>query len=792
MSESLLDLLITVSIDDKASKQVDSTSSNVISKLGSAASTAGKVASKIGSAFTSAYSTAQGAVGGLTGAIGTLAATGGISRALSIEAAEAKLTGLGHTGDELTAIMANCSAAVTGTSYGLGEAATAAGVLAAAGVEAGDGLNDMQGVLSTVASVATVSGREFGEISSIFGKVAAYGKLTTETMQQLMDSGIPVLSMLAEHYGVTTEAMQEMVTAGEVDFATFNEVMNENMGEAAQVCGQTFPAALKNLKAALSKIGAAAATPALESLRQIILALNKVINDFVPTANELGAALSDKLAGPTQRAIDFISRLHEALSGGLVSGFGEVSPAVVAAGAAFAAFASGGIVSLLSQIPVLGGMLGSFSGIVGALGSPIGVVVVALLALGAASGTLQEAFGPVIEDLAGKLPGAFETVAGWADRLGTAFEPVLSAFFGLAAAVVPLVESLVSGLGEGISSFVVPALESVAPVLATLMENMATLATQLQPVAELLGVGIAVAATAVIEIFGILATVINDVIALVVAVVADAQESFAAAPEVFGNFVNTVSSWMGQLPGIVGGFLASVISGVVSWVANMITNAATAGSNFVSTVVGFISALPGNIASFLSSIISNVASWVGQMASNAASAASGFASNLINGLASIPGQVYSIGTQIIQGIANGITGAAGTVVSAISGAVGDAISTAKSLLGIASPSKVFKRFGKFTMEGFAVGVAQTADSAVSAVSGVMDTVQGAFDGFKYPTGTIGTVGAVLAAASAGAAAGGSATTNNFTINVNGGNGDPRDIADAVIDAINDLFPTGVM
>ncbi len=784
---NLLELAIVLSLDDKASKQAETAANNTVSKLSAAATKAQSVVGKIGGALTSVYSTAQTAVGGLVGSVGALAATGGVSRALNIEAAKAKLTGLGHTGDELTAIMDNCSAAVTGTAYGLGEAATAAGVLAAAGVETGDELNQMQGVLSTVASVATVSGRDFGEISSIFGKVASYGKLTTETMQQLMDSGIPVLSMLAEHYGVATDAMSEMVTKGQVDFETFNEVMSENMGDAAQVCGQTFPAAVKNMKAALSKIGAAGATPALESLRQVVLALNKVINDFVPQANSLGDVLSQKLAGPTEAVVGKLTSLHEALQNGLSADFSGLSPAVAAAGAAFVAFASGGIVSLLTQIPVVGGLFGSLGGVIGALGSPIGIVISAFAAWGAASGNLQAAFAPVIEDLAGKLPGAMQTVSEWADRLGTAFEPVGTALLNLAAAVAPLVSAFVEGLGNGISEFVIPALEAFAPVLATLLENVTTLAGQLEPLAEVFGTVLAGAITLAIVILGDLAVILNDIIALVVAVIADAQESFAAAPEVFGNFVNTVGSWMGQLPGLISGFLATVIANVVSWVANMVINAANAGSSFVSNVTGFISGLPGAIAGFLATIIGNVASWVGEMASNAASAASSFASSLIGGLSAIPGQVVSIGANIIQGLVNGITGAAGSVVSALSGVVGDAIATAKGLLGIASPSKVFKKFGRYTMEGFAIGVGQTAQSAVSSVSDAMDAVQGAFTGFSYPSGALS-----AAAAASGAKPASGSASSTFNINVYADRSDAQSIADAVRDVILDMQPMGAM
>lgn len=124
--------------------------------------------------------------------------------------------------------------------------------------------------------------------------------------------------------------------------------------------------------------------------------------------------------------------------------------------------------------------------------------------------------------------------------------------------------------------------------------------------------------------------------------------------------------------------------------------------------MGGLASLPGQVASFLGGIISNVASWVGQMASNASNAASRFASDLISGLQSIPGQVVSIGGQIIQGMVDGVVGAAGSLIDAVGGAVSGAIDWAKGLLGIASPSKVFREIGQFTMQGAALGVEDDA------------------------------------------------------------------------------------
>ncbi len=189
--------------------------------------------------------------------------------------------------------------------------------------------------------------------------------------------------------------------------------------------------------------------------------------------------------------------------------------------------------------------------------------------------------------------------------------------------------------------------------------------------------------------------------------------------------IQQMIQWFSELPARLQELFSDALSKAGEWASGMASNALQAGSQFVSNVVSFIGGLPGQVWSFLSDIVSRVGSWVGDMASGAWSAAAEFGSNLIDGIASLPSRVAEIGGQIVQGIASGITGAAWRVVDAIGSAVGGAIDWAKSLLGIASPSKVFRRFGEYAMEGFGLGVDDGSGYAVRSVRDAMSAVSGA-------------------------------------------------------------------
>ena len=186
------------------------------------------------------------------GAIG-VGLTKGLGRLTAVENAQAKLTGLGNSGRDVSMIMDNALASVKGTAFGLDAAATTAAMAVASGIKPGQQLEQ---VLKTVADTAGIAGASMDEMGMIFGSVAARGKLQGDDLMQLQSRGIPVLQMLAEQSGKTAGEVSEMVRKGEVDFAAFERALRENVGGAALEAGNTLQGAYKNTIAAAGRAGA--------------------------------------------------------------------------------------------------------------------------------------------------------------------------------------------------------------------------------------------------------------------------------------------------------------------------------------------------------------------------------------------------------------------------------------------------------------------------------------------------------------------------------------------------------
>ena len=234
----------------------------VAKALGGAEKTADKsgqsMGQKLSSGMGSVLKKSAVGVGAAAGAALGAGLTKGIGRLNSIEQAEAKLKGLGHSAQSVGGIMENSLAAVKGTAFGLEEAATTAAGVVAAGIKPG---KELEQVLKTVGDTATIAGTSMSEMGTIFGSVAARGKLQGDDMLQLMSRGVPVLQLLGDELGKTSAEVSDMVSKGQIDFATFERAMRKGVGGAALEAGNTVQGAMRNMGAAAGRLGATLAGP---------------------------------------------------------------------------------------------------------------------------------------------------------------------------------------------------------------------------------------------------------------------------------------------------------------------------------------------------------------------------------------------------------------------------------------------------------------------------------------------------------------------------------------------------
>ena len=172
------------------------------------------------------------------------------------------------------------------------------------------------------------------------------------------------------------------------------------------------------------------------------------------------------------------------------------------------------------------------------------------------------------------------------------------------------------------------------------------------------------------------------------------------------QFLSAGKQWVSSLASGVRGAVGTVTGAISSLVSSAVGKARSAAGQFMSAARTWASQLAAGVRSGAGQAASAVRSCV----SSAVSAARGAA-----------GQFVSAGRSMIQGLISGIKSAAASVASAARSVVQGAINAAKSALKINSPSKVFIEIGKFTGEGFVVGMDRTAGAVANSAASLADS-----------------------------------------------------------------------
>lgn len=199
----------------------------------------------------------------------------------------------------------------------------------------------------------------------------------------------------------------------------------------------------------------------------------------------------------------------------------------------------------------------------------------------------------------------------------------------------------------------------------------------------------------------------------------------------FGGLWNGISSWIGGVwTGIVNGataawqWLVGIWNGFTAWFSGLWTSVQAVAVGVWTGITGFIGSVWANIRDLVSAGVQGLMAVIRGFSpvsafSTAFLAVWGFLSGLV-------GRFRTFGVNIIQGLIGGIKSMAGAVTSAISSVVGNVAGRAKSMLGINSPSRVFRQFGSWVSEGLAIGIDKGGQKPVSAIGSVASGVTANF------------------------------------------------------------------
>lgn len=456
---------------------------------------------------------------------------------------------------------------------------------------------------------------------------------------------------------------------------------------------KTVSGSLGAMKSAFQNFVAGLGDPEAD-IKQLMTNLKTTIENFAKNVKTVLLTIWDNLPlEPWQKWLGLI-----AVSAG---------PALIAIGGV--ASAIGKLISVISFIAGAVSKVSAWFTLLNSGGSALSVTFAKIVGVVSSLGAPFLAVIAVIASLIAILVGVYNTSEEFRNKVNSAFEAVrstvTSAIQEVVSFVMEIFGTLISWWNENHALFEQTA-TTVWNAIKTVVE---TVTNFLAPFIEATWNNIVAVVSGAWDILKVvIETALNLILGIIKAVMQIINGDWSGAWETIKETAGKV--WDG---------IKKIIDTAINAVWNVIQTGWEGIKNVVSATLEFIKSLVqsgwNRVLSIITSIGAFIVSAVKTAFNNAVASARNFISN-----------AYNVGKNLILGFVNGVKNAAGALIDAVGGAVQGAIDWAKGLLGIHSPSRVFRQFGEYTDEGFIIGVNNRAGAVMKTVGNM---AQGAIDAF---------------------------------------------------------------
>lgn len=739
---NLLDLMIKVGLKDEASGKAEGVASKIVGTLGKAGATAAKaigvgvaavgagVAAVTGMSM-NAYAAYEQNVGGIQKIFGNMGKSLDEYAALTGQTVEQCSGKWQQLEQAQTTVLANADAAYK-----------TAGMSANRYMEQVTGfsaalVSSLGGDTVKAADLANTAMVDMSDNANTFG--TAMDDLQN-AYQGFAKQNYTMLDNLKLGYGGTKEEMQRLIkdahavnSAVDESSLSFDNIVLaiHTMQEQMQIAGTTSREAATTIEGSCNMAKAAWENWVTE-LGKDDADMGKLTEELVQSVETAASNVIPRVATIAGTALSQLPSLVASVGPVLGQAFVDIFTQALGSAAEAVPGPMGDILSAVSDgVGEIGERLKGLVEIWAVGDNPLEslhlAMVYGLTLLDGDLSTLQE-------NITSSLPGIAEGFAGVGGeivpRLAEGIEMGLSFLSETAAS---LMTSFGGYLSENLPSIMESGLQILTGLSESIAENAGVLTEGAANLIVGLAQGIADSLPTIIEqapvIVQNLADAINDnaptllgaglqaIVTLAMGIVQAIPTLIANIPAIFSAFVSVWSAldWLSLGRSAIE-LLGSGITGMVGFIGSC-------GTSVVSAIRGAIQNLPSTLSNLgkvaMYDLQGAISSGIGAVKGAALRIASGIESAFLN----LPSKVVSIGRNIVQGIANGISGAAGVVVSKITGVVGGAIDAAKNLLGIHSPSRVFRKIFGYVMQGAALGIDDTADEPVKSMESAVGKVE---------------------------------------------------------------------
>lgn len=189
------------------------------------------------------------------------------------------------------------------------------------------------------------------------------------------------------------------------------------------------------------------------------------------------------------------------------------------------------------------------------------------------------------------------------------------------------------------------------------------------------------------------------------------------------NALNAISSWWNSIWTAISGFFTNIWNAIVSTVTQKVNAVRSVVQNVITAVSSWWNGIWNSVSGFLSGIWNGMVNAVGGAVGRIGGQVGRIWGVVTGALSGAGSWLYNAGRQIIQGLINGIGGAFGWLKRTITNLGSSVVSWAKSVLGIHSPSRVFRdEIGQNIAKGMGLGIERGQQTVHDAMSSLYDEI----------------------------------------------------------------------
>ena len=538
---------------------------------------------------------------------------------------------------------------------------------------------------------------------------------TTETLQSFLKGNYENDAALGVSATETTRNAQAMEMFGK-EFNDLTEIQKQQallqmvvdaqelsgaMGQASREA-DSWSNVQGNLNEAWRQFSATQGQAMLDALIPAVQEVTDLLVGLTDGSLTAGEALQQAFGFITEQAAGLVSQLPDAL-GSLSNFVGSLAASIV------------------SELPSAVQMLGSIgSSIASGLSSALPQIQEAAAGLVASLKQGIEANFPQLLDSG--LQALTSFTAGLRENIGQIVDQGLS-----------LILSLAQGIADGMPSLIEQVPQIVSNIAGIINDNAPKLLSAGLQVIVTLGKGLIQAIPTLLENIPQIVQAIYDVWTAMnwvqlgsslVKSIASGVKSFAKGigPSIKSLGENIISTFKGiQWSQLGSQVVNGIINGVKSLVSTVIPAIKSLGSSILNTFKNIDWRQLGNAV--ITGIINVIVAYFSYGA-GVIQAVVGLAQSMIDAFLSM--DWLQLGQQIVQGLIDGIKGLASGAVDAILG-VGDGIVAGlKNVLGIHSPSRVFKEIGENLMQGLSIGMKDSSGEVMETVDDIASELETRF------------------------------------------------------------------